>query len=116
MKFFLKIILWLAVIVFAGMLAASLIAGYNASMSFLVSLLHEEARADKILRLISGNKFLLLQVILFIVTIAPTFLLSKFNAAWQFISHYSKNFRISFVQVFRETLQPGNRLIFILPF
>src|SRR5712671_5590327 len=116
MKFFLKIVLWLVTIVIIGSVAASFIIGYEGSMSRLISFLHEELRAGKILALVTVSKFLLLQIILLIAGLALLLLLFKFNSSWEFLLKRFRSFKESWGQVFRDMLQPDVRLIFVLPF
>src|SRR5436190_8021260 len=115
MKFLSKVLLLLAVTVLAGLLAASVIAGYNASVSFLVSTIHEEARVTKIFSLVTENKFLLLQLILFFILSIIIFFLVKFNAIWEITLKFLHQFKKSFVQILGNALRSDTLFIFILP-
>jgi hypothetical protein len=102
MKFFLKVILSLVLVVTTGVLVVSVIAGYNGSMSLLIRFLHEEIRADKILLLVSTNKFLLFQFILFFTLVVLVVLLIKFNTIWDFMQKSFSGFKEAFSQVFKD--------------
>lgn len=114
MKFFLRIILWLTAISLLVALAASLAAGYKTSMSFLVSLMHEQARGEKIFLLIKESKFLFLQVILFAAIIAIVTLFIKFDRTWGVTKKSFSDFRKSIAGVVRDA-RSGALLILILP-
>jgi hypothetical protein len=91
------------------------ISGYKATVSFLVSTIHEEARAAKIFSLVTANKFLLLQLILFFILGIIIFLLVKFNAIWEITLRFLHQFKKSFVQIFGNALRSDTLFIFILP-
>src|SRR5262245_4001419 len=116
MKLFLKIILWVVLGLQSGFLIASAIAGYCASASSLILRMPAHARADKILQLVTVKKFLLLQIILFITTVAIIFLLYRFNTAWEFIRKHFENFKASTGQVFKYAWCPEVAFVVILPF
>lgn len=115
MKFFLKLLLWAITSTLLAFLLASVLKGYNASMSFLISSMHEEARADKIVELVTENKFLILQIILLVTVVVLILLLGRYNAVWEFTRKHFKEFKKSVGEVFTDARTEA-RLIFILPF